>query len=316
MLFETNENFYEDIWQLEKIKLPENSEEKFPGLINSIVYLFAEDNLRAWLRNKDLNADDALEYYYEFYRSMVNANLISHDTYGLCRMASFLYGYAKPFFLKIGRLVFQYFVYRDYSKMYEDECGKRVFVALPNYTYNNKGLQEKDGFVPIYEKNDNILTAHTFEKNGAIKCETSKIDLDKYKLILKPGDAVLTIHIPGGGKLDINKVKKSISDAKVFFRKHFPAFKAIVCQTWFIDPHLRGEVVKDGSNMAAFADLFDVICGTDNENHSIFEHVFRVKKQPLENLIPQNDFQNRILTRALNGEKIYWSFGVLKKEEE
>ena len=65
--------------------------------------------------------------------------------------------------------------------------------------------------------------------------------------------------------------------------------------------------------MAAFADIFDVISGPDNKNHSIFEHIFNVKKQPLENLVPTNDFQKRILARALRGERIYWGYGVLKK---
>ena len=108
-------------------------------------------------------------------------------------------------------------------------------------------------------------------------------------------------------------MKESIKDAAFLFEKYFPPAKAFVCHTWFIDPGLRGEIIKDGSNMAAFADLFDVISGPDNENHSVFEHVFKVKRQPLEDLNPQNDFQNRVLQRAMRGEKIYWSYGVLKR---
>ena len=88
--------------------------------------------------------------------------------------------------------------------------------------------------------------------------------------------------------------------------------KAFVCRTWFIDPGLR-DIIKEGSNMRSFADLFDVICNEDNENHSLFEHIFVTNRTDLSNLIPKNDFQRKMLARAMRGEKIYWSYGLLKK---
>ena len=34
----------------------------------------------------------------------------------------------------------------------------------------------------------------------------------------------------------------------------------------------------------------------------------------INNLVPKNDFQRKMLASAMNGEKIYWSYGLLKKE--
>jgi hypothetical protein len=198
--------------------------------------------------------------------------------------------------------------------MYEDDAGNRIFAALPNYTYNQRGLQEENGYVPAYQKEGSILTAHLFNEKGRLQPISQRIDTENLRLMLQPGDKIITIHIPGGGKLYPDEVMASIRAADKLFSRYFQPFKAIVCETWFIDPALRDDVVKDGSNIAAFADLFDIICGTDNNNHSIFEHIFKVKRQPLENLEPQNEFQRRMVERAIAGEKLYWSYGVLKKK--
>ena len=313
--FESEEDFRRDITQLNQIPMPLESEEKYPGCIKAVVYLLAAEHFKKWLRECNLPAS-MIESYYERYRYFVSENLISHGTYGLCRLSHFAYGYARPSILRVGRLAFQFIPYKDYCEMYEDEMGNRVFIALPNYSYDENGLQDKNGsVVPRYECSGKELIGHTYDSKGRLISEPIKLDLQSYKKVLAPGDDVVTIHIPGGEKLDMNEVRQSIQDASILFQKYFPPFKAFVCQTWFIDPGLRGEIIREGTNMAAFADLFDVICGPDNENHSVFVHVFKVKHQPLEDLVPQNDFQSRVLKRALRGEKIYWSYGVLKNEE-
>lgn len=309
--FESEEDFIRDIWQLDQIPMPSEVEMQYPGCIKAVTYLLAAEHLREWLRKRELPIS-MMESYYDRYRYFVSMNLISHGTCGLCRLSPFLYGYARPFILRIGRLAFQFTQYKDYCEMYEDKEGNRVFMALPNYSYNEKGLQDKNGRLPGYECSGEELVAHRFDTQGRLVPKPIRLDMQKFHKILSPGDNVITIHIPEGEKLDINEVKESIREASGLFQKYFPPSKAFVCHTWFIDPGLRGEIIKEGTNMAAFADLFDVISGPDNENHSVFEHVFKVKRQPLEELVPQNDFQRRVLQRALRGEKIYWSYGVLK----
>ncbi len=318
LLFESDADFFRDIWQLNKIEVPKEAEEKFLGGTKAVIFLLAAENLKKWGHGKDFDEEMLIESYYDRYRYLISLNYMSHETYGLVRLSPFLYGYAKPFMLRVGRLNYQLLGFRDYGELYEDKDGNRIFAALPNYTYGEDGFQANEGFVPFYEKDEKFLTAHVFEfeNRGRISLEPRKIDLSVYEKKLEPGDRIITVHIPEGGKLETDAVIKSIKEAQGVFRKYFSPIKAVVCQTWFICPTLRGEIIKDGSNMAAFADLFDCICGTDNENHSIFEHIFKVKKQPLENLVPKNDFQRRVVERALRGEKIYWGFGILKHDYE
>lgn len=312
ILFKTNEDFSDNISQVDRWMLPATCEDKYPGMMKACIYLAAAENLREWVAKYNLSENIFLNYY-DRYRYFVDLNMVSHNTYGFCRSAYFLYGYAKPTILGIGRLNFEIKRYFDYCEVYENKEGKRFFAALPTRKYGPDGHISEDGEVPYYSINSDELTAHTFDNMGLLSKEPEKINLNEYKKILSPGDLVATIHIPAKGKLDIDYVKKSIRDADLIINKHLTSIKAFVSRTWFIDPGLR-DVIKEGSNMRAFADLFDVICTEDNQNKSIFDHIFLTKKTDLKNLVPRNDFQRKMLARAINGEKIYWGYGLLKKE--
>lgn len=310
----SGEDFLDNIWRLDEIKRPERAERDFPGYINTVTYLAAVENLEEWLKGKDFDVDEVKENYYQRFRYIVGLNLISHKTEGLCRLSPFLYGYSKPFILRVGRLNFQYTAFKDYCEIYEDEAGVRTVVALPNYTYDESGLQSHGGHTPSYELKGTHLTAHTFDGRGRLTPDTVTLDLSALKRIYAPGENTVTIHIPKDGKLDREEVKASLERAYRVLSKYFPPFYTFVCQTWFIDPGLRGEVVRDGSNMAAFADLFDIISGPDNNYHSLYEHVFCVDRCDMDQLQPMNDFQRRLLDRCKRGERMFWGYGVLKKE--
>lgn len=310
--YETEENFYRNIWVLDEIPIPAESEECFPGCLKSVVYLLAWQHFDSWVQSKCL-PQSVSEAYFGRYRYLSDLNRVTHNTPALCRLSPFLYGYSKPFMLCLGRLAYQLIPFKDYCELYEDAEGNRLFAALPNYRYDERGLQAEEGWLPSYERADNVLTAHVFAENGRLRLQPEQIDLQRYHRVLSPEDDVVTIHIPGGDKLTMESVQESLTLARKVFGEHFPQAKAFVCQTWFIDPNLRGEVVRDGSNMAMFADLFDVICGADNGYHSVFEHIFNVKRQPLENLVPKTGLQERVLQYALDGKPMYWGFGVLKR---
>jgi hypothetical protein len=313
-LYCTDEDFILTPHFVEEIKTPESVDAKLLGCVRAVVYLLAVDNLEKWTEGKDVPKEKIIEGYFDRYRNMAMLNRLSHNTPAFFRLSYFLYSYSKPAILRVGRFNFQYTEYKNICEMYEDSKGKRIFAALPNYTYNQKGFQEKDGFIPVYEQTNGILTAHIFNDDGSLSLTPRTLSVDNLKLLLKPGDRVLTIHIPEDGPMLYDDVLRSLEEAERIFTKYFPPHKAIVCNTWFLDPALRRDgVIKNDSNMAKFADLFDVISGTDNYNNSIFEHVFKVKKQPLESLVPTNGFTERLVNRAMRGEKLYWGYGALKK---
>lgn len=316
--FETCECYLDNLWAggLDDVPVPEVCEEVYPGMLKSVVYLAASDHLADYLKKKSIS-ERYINDYYENYKRFADMNMVTHNTYGLCRLAPFVYGYAYPFIVGVGRFRFQITHFKDYCEVYEDEEGKRKIVATPIYSYNGKGLRDEDSkFFPTYEIKKGILKAHLFDSIGRLCMKPVEIDLHKNKKVLSKEDLVATIHIPGGGKLSDEIVDSSLAEAKSVLPKFFDKYdiRAIVCQTWFLDTQLR-DILPPKSNMIKFQKRFDLVMAADNKNHSLFDHIFNVKPTSLKNLVPKNNFQEIMLRRALNGEKIYWGFGILKETE-
>lgn len=315
--FETDECYLDNLWEggLGDVPVPAVCEEKFPGALKAVVYLAAADHLADLLKQRCLS-EKYITDYYENYKRFADMNVVSHDTYGFCRLASFVYAYAYPFIITIGRFRFQLTHFKDYCEVYTDENGKRVIIATPLYTYNNRGYRdENSAFAPVYEKDGNQLTAHTFNEKGLLVMTPQTFDLSRLTLLYSKEDIVATIHIPAGGKLTPDIVDASIQEAKQVLPQFFPDMniRAIVCQTWFLDTQLQ-DILPPESNMLKFQKKFDLVMAADNQNHSIFDHIFNVKPTALENLVPKNNFQKTMLERALRGEKLYWCFGILKDQ--
>ena len=73
--------------------------------------------------------------------------------------------------LVIGRLSFQLKKLFDYANIYEFENGKRVFAALPNYSYGSDGLQSEDGILPVFEDFGRKIYAHVFDEYGKLSAD-------------------------------------------------------------------------------------------------------------------------------------------------
>lgn len=310
----TDEDFSDNIWQLDDWKIPTEAEILYPGMFKAVVYLLAVDNLTKWNEIHGL-PEEITENYFDRYRYLVELNMATHNTNGMCRLSPFLYAYSKPFSLRIGRLSYQITQYYEYCEVYENDEGKRVFVPLPWRNYAPDGHIDPDGKTPVYKNDGKKIICNSFRPDGTLSFEETTVDLGEYHKILSPGDRVATIHIPEGGRLSPDIVMDSLKSAWKIINENFEPVKAFVCRTWFIDPGLC-DVIKPDSNMAKFADLFDIICTEDNQNHSIFEHIFVTKRTELTNLVPKNDFQKKMLDRALAGGKIYWSYGLIKIDVE
>jgi len=75
---------------------------------------------------------------------------------------------------------------------------------------------------------------------------------------LKLGDPILSVHIPGDGKLDESACLESLEKAKEFFPKVLNFnFKAFWCCTWLFDPAFEKFLPLD-SNIMKFRKLFKI----------------------------------------------------------
>lgn len=313
--FNTDECFLFSLWGdgLDSVKAPAVCEERFPGYFRSAIYLASVDHLIDHLKKHDLPMD-YVNKYYDKYKVFAEENMESHHTYGFCRLAPFMYVYAYPAIARIGRLVYQIHRPEDWLEIYQSDGGDLRLIALPTCTYNREGHRDENGdLLPVYQKEGDTLLAHRFDDEGHLCLTPERLDLTVYHPLLSEGEYVAYIHIPADGKLTHEAVDASLKEAKETLPRLFPSFpvRHFACSTWLLDTHLA-EVLPEGSNILDFGRRFVRALGPDNKNVSLRSHIFRVPLDvPLEALVPQNSFQQKMLDRAKAGKAMYWTFGIL-----
>lgn len=273
-LFECEEPIF-PIRLVADIPLPKESEQAYPGFFSTTIFLAAAAYFESFLRTTGLQNTkyDFLDTYYKNIRRFMEMNFVRDHTYALLRHGYFLYGYARPFILRIGRLAYEL---RRYSTR-------------------------------LYRICENSAGEHLFVKSGeAIP--------NGYWEVIREGEPYVTIHIPGEGKLLPNEVQESLQDAAVILRKVFQKYeiKYFLCDSWLLSPQIRA-FLKESSNIRKFQDLFDLAPG-ESERNALYEHIFRVPPCPIENLVPQNDFQRSVLSIYKQGGELCNGIGILKKQ--
>lgn len=173
-----------------------------------------------------------------------------------------------------------------------------LYSAIPlRYIYKQRGLPEeiyldsmKDLTYKLKECRDVYGICGTFVDwfklfylckrfaLGRLEYERQPFALDAYRDILKKGDTVINIHIPSSGRLLAEDVYASLKKAYAFFSEDVRDDGILVfhCNSWMLHPKMAEAVYKDGSNMRAFYDLFDVIDVTDAEYFTNFWRVFNM----------------------------------------
>ncbi|MBR2042844.1 MAG: hypothetical protein IJ946_00735 [Clostridia bacterium] len=134
----------------------------------------------------------------------------------------------------------------------------------------------------------------------------------KGECVLKKGDPVLYVHIPENGPLLPDLVDDSFNKAKEFFAAYFPEynFRAFVCSSWLLDENLK-TVLKPTSNIIAFQNRFTIAAKKEN-NFSLYWHVLGIEDfLPIDQLVPANDFQSRIINHVKEGTPLYSGKGFI-----
>lgn len=257
------ENFHnklfikEDIFPIRAVgDLPkfQKSEEKYPGFFETVIYLTATKHFENFIiQNVFQNCKyDLIDTYYKNLRRFGEMNYIRDNTYALIRHGYFLYGYAKPYILHIGRLSYELRLYdNSLYDIYEDQNGDRHFIK--------SGAKVPNGFTRVIQNGDPYVTIHI------------------------PGNDPLTKESV------LDSIQTATPILKKVFKKYNP--KHFMCTSWLISPQLDN-VLKPTSNIKAFGDMFDKSLGEEAPNalyEHIFKcHVCPINELKAQNDFQKN----------------------------
>lgn len=102
------------------------------------------------------------------------------------------------------------------------------------------GVTDPEAFTTVYEETEDTVTGNYVDPEGYILNQVLTLDKKKWKKVLREGDYLIALHIPGGEGYTPERVQRSCRMALDFFDKYYPEYHYIGfwSESWLYDPGL------------------------------------------------------------------------------
>ena len=223
--------------------------------------------------------------------------------------------------LNINRLRFE--IYRLTEPLYmlrNTESGEDVLV-MGEGEFNSDGLysdtppKKELAFTASFTENDTEYIAFPVSEGGRAEGNPRSYSKDRYKVIIKKGDYVLSVHIPVEGELSHEATRESYKRANEVFAKFFPEidFKGFCCHSWMMSPELS-LYMKEGSRVLGFASQYKRF-PIHTEGEDVLNFVFYLKFKTYEDLAEDTSLQRKLKRLYLDGGRLYEYGGIFARDK-
>ena len=136
----------------------------------------------------------------------------------------------------------------------------------------------------------------------------------EYEMIHHNGKKKINIHIPGDADISLSSVKKSWSEARIFFNKYYPDYgdAEMVCDSWLLSPNLE-KLLPERSRILQFQKLFERIRVNEESDAGIRWVYGRIDLEYKE-LPERTSLQRTMKSYLLEGNHTGDGYGRLKEE--
>ena len=99
-------------------------------------------------------------------------------------------------------------------------------------------------------RQDDCVCGYPVAPHGFAAQRRIELPLAQWQPALTEGDAILEVHIPGGGQMTPDSCRASMQQALEFFPRYFPEqnFVGFACGSWILNPQLA-QIYRPDSNM-------------------------------------------------------------------
>jgi hypothetical protein len=244
--------------RVEEIAVPDDTGEA-SSLYLALVFLAGVPNVFAYHVRRGI-PEDVTAHTLSDLATRMDAFRHSHEYFGL-RTARWV---RRPFggvLYRLGRLQFEMIDYRFAFRAYHNRDTREVaLLAESGNTFrsdgryaNAAGGEGLETWTTELIEEGGVIRGTMISRRGEALREPVTLEGDAWECVLRPGDAVVDVHIPVGGRMDFDACGKSFRRACEFFPRHFPEypFQAFTCHSWFLDRQLE-EYLGPGSNIIRF----------------------------------------------------------------
>lgn len=202
-----------------------------------------------------------------FFRSFIKAS--SEQAKRPCFSEDFFALYPVYIFKKylwIGRLRFEF--HPDFNcnvRMFTGQDGKTCLLMCDTMLHasgnilGSMGFSDAENAFPAdFRETDEFYEGYAVNPETHLAEATrTRLAKQEWQQVIKPGDALIKVHIPKSGKLLKEECEASYAQALPVFQKVYPEydFKGFVCCTWMLCPAFR-KILKPDSNILHFQDKY------------------------------------------------------------
>ena len=158
---------------------------------------------------------------------------------------------------RIGR--FQFMVYLNNHSglvLKNKKNGHKLMVCGPGVRLDKDGLfsiqgkESADDCISPFVETPDSVRGFPINPNGFVELQCHTCNLAEWKIVLRPGQALIDMHIPAGGGMTLDICRQSFNEAFGFFEKYLPgkALPIIRCHSWIFNTEL--EPLLPDSNIA------------------------------------------------------------------
>lgn len=177
---------------------------------------------------------------------------------------------------------------------------------------------KEDSFTTAYTESETYYEGNlVVEASASVERKTTRLSKSEWKVMYKPGDNLISVHIPGKAPFDREIVANSIEKGRQFFKNLYPEknLRGFMCISWMLAPKLK-EILKPTSNIIAFQDIYTKFPYV-SEGLDVFHFVFgksvtSLKDADLDALPENTSLERNLKNMYKNGEVIYETGGIFK----
>lgn len=177
------------------------------------------------------------------------------------------------------------------------------------------GITEEEGSFKVeFNEYTDMIFAHPV-KNGRVQPKIEKFDKSEWKVVLRRGDDVISLHIPRNTNLDPDYVSESFKEGCELVKKLYPdrSFKCLMCNSWLMEPKLV-EILGPDAKLSKFTTRFAKHPIKDTAGAGCLGYVWPGEKCPIEERSERTTLQRGIKKLMLDGSFILGTAGIILED--
>jgi hypothetical protein len=176
------------------------------------------------------------------------------------------------------------------------------------------GIRARNPYRSVFAAGKDGIEGTPIHPGGYTMRNPVSLDTQKWRIVAKPGDGSLDIHIPKDGKMDIEQCNKSLGEAFRLFGEIFPEkeIRIFTMCSWLLDAQFQ-QILSPQTNIVRFQREFYLFPVLSDEK-STYDRVFGNPEIDIAKAPEDTSLQKDIKRYVLTGERMRYNAGIMLPE--